>query len=66
VFVQSKERAKQLFKELLYDGVHVDAIHAGRTQAQVGHNCIKLNNHHPINVPTVGAHAFLMDYKYGE
>ncbi|KAJ2938000.1 hypothetical protein O0L34_g14454 [Tuta absoluta] len=34
VFVQSKERAKQLFKELIYDGINVDAIHADRTQAQ--------------------------------
>eukprot|EP00897_Mesotaenium_endlicherianum_P001348 jgi/Mesen1/1240/ME000129S00344 len=34
VFVQSKERAKQLFKELYYDDVKVDAIHADRTQAQ--------------------------------
>ncbi|ELT94682.1 hypothetical protein CAPTEDRAFT_187719 [Capitella teleta] len=34
VFVQSKDRAKELFKELLYDGINVDVIHAGRTQAQ--------------------------------
>lgn len=34
VFVQSKERAKQLFKELIYDGINVDVIHAGRTQTQ--------------------------------
>ncbi|XP_039753535.1 probable ATP-dependent RNA helicase DDX52 [Pararge aegeria] len=34
VFVQSKDRAKQLFKELIYDGINVDAIHADRTQAQ--------------------------------
>ncbi|XP_050684806.1 probable ATP-dependent RNA helicase DDX52 [Leptidea sinapis] len=34
VFVQSKDRAKQLFKELLYDGINVDVIHADRTQAQ--------------------------------
>ncbi|XP_013145795.1 PREDICTED: probable ATP-dependent RNA helicase DDX52 [Papilio polytes] len=34
VFVQSKERARQLFAELLYDGVNVDVIHADRTQAQ--------------------------------
>lgn len=34
VFVQSKDRAKQLFKELIYDGINVDVIHAGRTQAQ--------------------------------
>jgi ATP-dependent RNA helicase DDX52/ROK1 len=36
VFVQSKERAKQLFKELIYDGINVDVIHAERTQLQVG------------------------------
>ncbi|RVE45762.1 hypothetical protein evm_009610 [Chilo suppressalis] len=34
VFVQSKDRAKQLFKELIYDGINVDVIHADRTQAQ--------------------------------
>ncbi|KPI95775.1 putative ATP-dependent RNA helicase DDX52 [Papilio xuthus] len=34
VFVQSKERARELFKELLYDGINVDVIHADRTQAQ--------------------------------
>ncbi|XP_041979361.1 probable ATP-dependent RNA helicase DDX52 isoform X2 [Aricia agestis] len=34
VFVQSKERAKELFKELIYDGINVDVIHADRTQAQ--------------------------------
>ena len=27
VFVQTKERAQELFKELLYDGIHVDVIH---------------------------------------
>ncbi|XP_062514100.1 probable ATP-dependent RNA helicase DDX52 isoform X2 [Corticium candelabrum] len=34
VFVQSKERAKDLFHELIYDGLNVDVIHADRTQAQ--------------------------------
>ncbi|XP_053609891.1 probable ATP-dependent RNA helicase DDX52 [Plodia interpunctella] len=34
VFVQSKDRAKQLFKELIYDGINVDVIHADRTQQQ--------------------------------
>ncbi|XP_017785320.1 PREDICTED: probable ATP-dependent RNA helicase DDX52 [Nicrophorus vespilloides] len=34
VFVQSKERAKQLFSELVYDGINVDAIHADRTETQ--------------------------------
>lgn len=34
VFVQSKERAQQLFYELIYDGINVDAIHADRTQLQ--------------------------------
>lgn len=33
VFVQSKERAAELFRELIYDGVHVDAIHADRSGA---------------------------------
>jgi ATP-dependent RNA helicase DDX52/ROK1 len=29
LFVQSKERAKDLFRELAYDGINVDMIHAG-------------------------------------
>uniref|UniRef100_A0A146MG33 Probable ATP-dependent RNA helicase DDX52 n=1 Tax=Lygus hesperus TaxID=30085 RepID=A0A146MG33_LYGHE len=34
VFVQSKDRAKQLFNELIYDGINVDVIHSDRTQHQ--------------------------------
>ncbi|CAD6215837.1 GSCOCG00000653001-RA-CDS [Cotesia congregata] len=34
LFVQSKQRAKQLFDELIYDGINVDLIHADRTQIQ--------------------------------
>ena len=34
VFVQSKERAAELFRELVYDGINVDVIHAERTQQQ--------------------------------
>lgn len=34
VFVQSVERAKELFHELIYDGLNVDVIHSERTQAQ--------------------------------
>ena len=34
VFVQSKERAKELCAELLFDGVMVDAIHAERTRTE--------------------------------
>jgi ATP-dependent RNA helicase DDX52/ROK1 len=33
VFLQSKERAQALFSELLYDGIHVDVIHAGRSKS---------------------------------
>lgn len=36
IFVQSKDRAKDLFHEMVYDGMNVDVIHADRTQAQVG------------------------------
>ena len=32
VFVQSKERATALFSELLYEKMHVDVIHAGRSR----------------------------------
>uniref|UniRef100_A0A7S1F7C8 RNA helicase n=1 Tax=Noctiluca scintillans TaxID=2966 RepID=A0A7S1F7C8_NOCSC len=34
IFVQSKERAKQLFSELVYDGICVDVIHADRTRTE--------------------------------
>ncbi|XP_054430804.1 probable ATP-dependent RNA helicase DDX52 isoform X1 [Pteronotus mesoamericanus] len=34
VFVQSIERAKELFHELIYEGINVDVIHADRTQEQ--------------------------------
>jgi len=34
IFVQSKERAMQLFHELVFDGINVDVIHAERTPAQ--------------------------------
>lgn len=34
IFVQTKERAKELFKELIYDNIMVDVIHADRTQTQ--------------------------------
>ena len=32
IFVQSQDRAQALFGELLYDGLHVDVIHAGRSR----------------------------------
>jgi ATP-dependent RNA helicase DDX52/ROK1 len=32
IFLQSQDRAQALFSELLYDGIHVDVIHAGRTK----------------------------------
>lgn len=34
LFLQSKERARELFHELVYDGVRVDVLHAERTQEQ--------------------------------
>ena len=34
IFVQSRERAAALFKELVYDGINVDVIHADRTKKQ--------------------------------
>jgi len=33
VFVESQERAQALFEELLYDNIHVDVIHAGRSKS---------------------------------
>ncbi|KAI9592922.1 P-loop containing nucleoside triphosphate hydrolase protein [Syncephalis fuscata] len=34
IFVQSIERARELFNELIYDGINVDVIHSERTRAQ--------------------------------
>eukprot|EP00914_Ancora_sagittata_P021922 GHVO01043681.1.p1 GENE.GHVO01043681.1~~GHVO01043681.1.p1 ORF type:complete len:270 (+),score=46.50 GHVO01043681.1:121-810(+) len=34
VFVQSKERAQELFQELLFDGIFVEVIHSDRTKAE--------------------------------
>ncbi|TRY57300.1 hypothetical protein DNTS_008892, partial [Danionella cerebrum] len=34
VFVQSIDRARELFHELVYEGINVDVIHADRTQLQ--------------------------------
>lgn len=33
VFLDSQDRAQALFSELLYDGIHVDVIHAGRSKS---------------------------------
>ena len=33
VFVNSKERARELHRELMYDGVHVDSLHAAQSAA---------------------------------
>ena len=33
IFLQSKDRAQALFGELMYDGINVDVVHAGRSQA---------------------------------
>jgi len=45
VFVQSKERAKELFHELVYDGINIDVIHADRTQQQVPMYLVNLVDH---------------------
>ncbi|GAM19798.1 hypothetical protein SAMD00019534_029730, partial [Acytostelium subglobosum LB1] len=34
IFVQSKERAQELFQELIFDNINVDVIHSDRTQFQ--------------------------------
>lgn len=34
IFVQSKDRAKQLFGELMFDGINIDIIHSDRTQKE--------------------------------
>ena len=33
IFLQSQDRAQALFGELVYDGIHVDVIHAGRSKS---------------------------------
>ncbi|KAL7532454.1 hypothetical protein ACHAXR_004640, partial [Thalassiosira sp. AJA248-18] len=34
IFLQSKDRAQALYNELLYDGIHVDVIHAGHSPSK--------------------------------
>ncbi|CRK95115.1 CLUMA_CG008593, isoform A [Clunio marinus] len=34
IFVQSKDRAKQLFSELMFDGLNIDIIHSDRSQKE--------------------------------
>lgn len=34
IFLQSKERAKQLYSELKFDGIHVEVIHSDRSQTE--------------------------------
>ncbi|KAI9208868.1 P-loop containing nucleoside triphosphate hydrolase protein [Polychytrium aggregatum] len=34
IFVQSIDRARELFHELVYDGINIDVIHSERTKAQ--------------------------------
>lgn len=34
VFVQSKDRAQQLFTELIYEGLNIDVIHSDRSQKE--------------------------------
>jgi len=34
IFLQNKDRAKDLFRELVFDGINVDIIHSDRTQQQ--------------------------------
>ena len=42
------ERAKQLFRELVYDGINVDVMHADRTQVHPPTHCHRhLRAHHP-------------------
>lgn len=34
IFVQSKERAKELYNELVYDGLNIDTLHSDRSASQ--------------------------------
>jgi superfamily II DNA/RNA helicase len=48
VFVQSIERAKQLYNEVALDGLHVDVIHGERSSQQV-----MIDIHHPMMIGVV-------------
>lgn len=52
IFVQSITRAKELFKELIYDNISVDVIHSERTKLQVSifhlNNKIERKNYHKV------------------
>ena len=37
LFLQNKERAKELFRELVYEGINIDVIHGDRSQQQREH-----------------------------
>lgn len=39
VFVQNKERAKELYRELAFDNIRADVIHADLSQIQVHCHC---------------------------
>lgn len=41
MFVQSKDRAQELFNELIYDGMNVDVTHSERPQTQVRYMFVK-------------------------
>ena len=45
VFVQSIERAKELFHELVYDGMNVDVIHSERKMLSKGARLVDTNIH---------------------
>ncbi|XP_045464966.1 probable ATP-dependent RNA helicase DDX52 isoform X2 [Harmonia axyridis] len=44
IFVKTKDKAKMLFKELLLDGIYVDAIHADRTEEERGNTVRAFQN----------------------
>jgi hypothetical protein len=59
VFVQSKERAVQLFHQLVLDGLRVDVIHADRTQVRKPSHCFRRlsfasPSSHPTPAPSLG------------
>lgn len=39
IFVESIERANELFHELVYDGINVEVIHSDKTKTQVRIEC---------------------------
>jgi ATP-dependent RNA helicase DDX52/ROK1 len=74
MFVQSIARAQALFRELVYDGINVDVIHADRSQAQRDNVVKKVKSKNILffffqiqvlncNITVLTFHFFLVSYR---